>query len=207
LGAENRAWKRFDRAAAGIYAAAAERQIGSPEPMRVALYEPDIPQNTGAILRLAACLGVAVDVIEPTGFVITDRKLRRAGLDYIAASHMQTHRSWPAFLEARAAQACSATASSPNASASRLVLLSTAGEVSHLDWRFRADDILMVGRESEGVPDAVARACDGRIRIPIRPGLRSLNVATALAIVLGEALRQCALFPEQGADALKRING
>jgi tRNA (cytidine/uridine-2'-O-)-methyltransferase len=173
--------------------------------MRVALYEPDIPQNTGAILRLAACLGVGVDVIEPTGFVMTDRKLRRAGLDYIAATHMQTHPSWQAFQEQRLA---------PNTGTSppRLVLLTTAGDASHLDWRFRSDDILMVGRESEGVPDAVAEACDGRVRIPIRPGLRSLNVATALAIVLGEALRQCGLYPDQdhsdqdAAEALRRIN-
>jgi tRNA (cytidine/uridine-2'-O-)-methyltransferase len=172
--------------------------------MRVALYEPDIPQNTGAILRLAACLGVAVDVIEPTGFVMTDRKLRRAGLDYIAATHMQTHPSWQAFQEQRLAT------NNIGASPPRLVLLTTAGNTSHLDWRFRSDDILMVGRESEGVPDSVAEACDGRVRIPIRPGLRSLNVATALAIVLGEALRQCGLYPDQvhpdQAEALRRIN-
>jgi tRNA (cytidine/uridine-2'-O-)-methyltransferase len=165
--------------------------------MRIALYEPDIPQNTGAILRLAACLGVAVDVIEPTGFVMTDKRLRRAGLDYIAATHMQTHRSWPAFQVARA------TTNTTGMPPPRLVLLTTAGETSHLDWRFRPDDILMVGRESEGVPDTVAAACDGRVRIPIRPGLRSLNVATALAIVLAEALRQCGLFPDQGAQALQ----
>jgi tRNA (cytidine/uridine-2'-O-)-methyltransferase len=159
--------------------------------MRLALYEPDIPQNAGAILRLAACLGVAVDIIEPTGFVMTDRKLRRAGLDYIAAATMRTHRSWRAFDDARLG------ASLP----SRLVLLTTAGDVSHVDFRFRPGDILMAGRESEGVPESVAAACDARIRIPIRGGLRSLNVATALAIVLGEALRQCALYPEQRACA------
>jgi tRNA (cytidine/uridine-2'-O-)-methyltransferase len=165
--------------------------------MRIALYEPDIPQNTGAILRLAACLGVGVDVIEPTGFAMTDRKLRRAGLDYIAATTMQTHRSWRAFDEARLG------AEIP----SRLVLLSTAGETSHLDFRFRPDDVLMAGRESEGVPEAVAAACDARIRIPIAPGLRSLNVATALAIVVGEALRQCGLYPEQTAvRSLNQIN-
>jgi tRNA (cytidine/uridine-2'-O-)-methyltransferase len=154
--------------------------------MRLALYEPDIPQNTGAILRLAACLGVGVDVIEPTGFVITDRKLRRAGLDYIAATTMQTHRSWAAFNDARLAAAAPP----------RLILLTTTGDVSHIDVRFRADDILMAGRESEGVPEAVASIADARVRIPIRPGLRSLNVATALAIVLGEALRQTSLYPE-----------
>lgn len=155
--------------------------------MRLALYEPDIPQNTGAILRLAACLGVAVDVIEPTGFVMTDRKLRRAGLDYIARTTLKTHRSWRAFDDERRA-----AASTP-----RLVLLTTAGETAHIDFRFRPDDILMAGRESEGVPAAVAEACDARIRIPIRSDLRSLNVATALAIVLGEALRQLNLYPEQ----------
>ncbi|HTI87543.1 MAG TPA: tRNA (cytidine(34)-2'-O)-methyltransferase [Alphaproteobacteria bacterium] len=171
--------------------------------MRVALYEPDIPQNTGAILRLAACLGVTVDVIEPTGFVMTDKRLRRAGLDYIAATHMQTHRSWQSFQDRRlATNSTGSTTGAPP----RLVLLTTAGDSSHLDWRFRADDILMVGRESEGVPATVANACDGRIRIPIRPKLRSLNVATALAIVLGEALRQCGLYPDEDAEALRRIN-
>jgi tRNA (cytidine/uridine-2'-O-)-methyltransferase len=155
--------------------------------MRLALYEPDIPQNTGAILRLASCLGVAVDVIEPTGFVMTDRKLRRAGLDYIAQATLQTHRSWTAFNDARSAAARPA----------RLVLLTTAGDISHIDFRFHDDDILMAGRESEGVPVAVAEACDARVRIPIRPGLRSMNVATALAIVLGEALRQTDLYPAQ----------
>jgi tRNA (cytidine/uridine-2'-O-)-methyltransferase len=165
--------------------------------MRLALYEPDIPQNTGAILRLAACLGVAVDIIEPTGFVISDRKLRRAGLDYIAQTTLKTHRSWHAFDEARRA----------SAKPPRLVLLTTAGETSHVDFRFRADDILMAGRESEGVPPSVAAACDAGLRIPIRPGLRSLNVATALAIVLGEALRQLDLYPSQtAAQPLKQIN-
>jgi tRNA (cytidine/uridine-2'-O-)-methyltransferase len=197
LGAEIRARKRSVDllTAAVVDAGSPDRKLRTS--MRIALYEPDIPQNTGAILRLAACLGVAIDVIQPTGFVMTDRKLRRAGLDYIAAGHMQTHPSWRAFQEARLAELAPP----------RLVLLTTSGETSHLDWRFRPDDILMVGRESEGVPDDVARACDGRVRIPIRPGLRSLNVATALAIVLGEALRQCGLFPDQTAtEALKQIN-
>ena len=125
--------------------------------MRLALYEPDIPQNTGAILRLAACLGVAVDVIEPTGFVMTDRKLRRAGLDYIAQTTLQTHRSWSAFDSERRAAVQPA----------RLVLLTTSGDTSHIDFRFRADDILMAGRESEGVPEAVSAVCDARIRIPM----------------------------------------
>ena len=162
--------------------------------MRLALYEPDIPQNTGAILRLAACLGVAVDVIEPTGFVMTDRKLRRAGLDYIAQTTLKTHRSWSAFNDERRAAA----------PPPRLVLLTTAGDTSHVDFRFRAADILMAGRESEGVPETVAVACDARLRIPIAPQSRSLNVATALAIVLGEALRQLDLYPEQVLAQAKR---
>ena len=122
--------------------------------------------------------------------------LRRAGLDYIAATTLQTHRSWPAFEAARRAEA----------PPPRLVLLTTAGATSHIDFRFRPDDILMAGRESEGVPDSVAQVCDARLRIPIRPGLRSLNVATALAIVLGEALRQLGLYPEQAAAPLREID-
>lgn len=153
--------------------------------MRVALYEPDIPQNTGAILRLATCLGVAVDIIEPAGFVMTDKRLKRAGMDYIDRASIRTHASWRAFEAART--------SAP--AAHRLVLLTTSGDTSHVAFRFRPDDILMVGRESVGVPADVEAAADARIRIPIREGLRSLNVATALAIVLGEALRQLDLYP------------
>lgn len=153
--------------------------------MRVALYEPDIPQNTGAILRLAACLGVGVDVIEPAGFVMTDKRLKRAGMDYIERATIRSHASWRAFEAAR-------DASHPPP---RLALLTVSGETPHVAFRFRADDILMVGRESVGVPAKVEAAADARIRIPIRSGLRSLNVATALAIVLGEALRQLDLYP------------
>lgn len=161
--------------------------------MRVALYEPDIPQNTGAILRLAACLGVGVDIIEPAGFVMTDKRLKRAGMDYIERATMRSHASWRAFEGARAA-------SRPSP---RLALLTVSGETSHVAFRFQPDDILMVGRESVGVPAEIEAAADARIRIPIRPGLRSLNVATALAIVLGEALRQLGLYPGE-APALGR---
>ena len=150
--------------------------------MRLALFEPDIPQNTGAILRLAACFGVAVDVIEPLGFVLDDRRLRRAGLDYAARVALARHESWQRYLAAR--------------DSGRLLLLTTAGSVPYHRFAFRADDTLLLGRESSGVPDAVHAAADARLAIPLRPGLRSLNVALAAAMVLGEALRQTGQMPE-----------
>jgi tRNA (cytidine/uridine-2'-O-)-methyltransferase len=146
--------------------------------MRLALYQPDIAQNTGTMLRLAACLGVGVDVIAPTGFDMTDRALRRAGLDYLAHVEIARHASFADFEAAR------------QRSGSRLVLLTTRAELAYTSFAFEATDILLVGRESAGVPEAVHQAADARLRIPIRPGLRSLNVAVAAAMVLGEALRQ-----------------
>jgi tRNA (cytidine/uridine-2'-O-)-methyltransferase len=151
--------------------------------LRLALFEPDIPQNTGALLRLAACLGVGVDVIEPCGFLFEDRRLRRAGLDYIALARLRRHASWAAFLLARSA-------------ASRLVLLTTAGTVALYDFAFAAADTILVGRESAGVPDHVHRRADARVAIPLRSPARSLNVALAGAIALAEGLRQTAQFPE-----------
>ncbi len=151
--------------------------------MRLALYEPDIPQNTGAILRLAACFGLPVDVIEPCGFVFDDRRMRRAGMDYLEHVELQRHRSWEAYRSARAGKG------------GRLILLTTKGAVPHVDVRFEATDSLLLGRESAGVPDEVHAAADLRVRIPMRPGLRSLNVAMAAAIVAGEAMRQLG-FPE-----------
>jgi tRNA (cytidine/uridine-2'-O-)-methyltransferase len=144
--------------------------------MRLALYEPDIPQNAGALLRLGACLGVALDVIEPAGFVLDDRRLKRAGMDYIAQAEWTRHVSWARFRAARGP--------------GRLVLLTTQGTVPYHRFAFRADDTLLVGRESAGVPQAVHDAADARILVPMRPGARSLNVALAAALVLGEALRQ-----------------
>jgi tRNA (cytidine/uridine-2'-O-)-methyltransferase len=144
--------------------------------MRLALYEPDIPQNTGAILRLCACLGVAVELIEPFGFVWDDRHLKRAGMDYLDQVALTRLRSWEAFQMAP--------------KAGRLILLSTHGTIAYHRFAFRPDDTLLLGRESAGVPDAVHRAADARVVIPLRPGLRSLNVALAAALVLGEALRQ-----------------
>ncbi len=150
--------------------------------MRLALFEPDIPQNTGALLRLAACFGVAVDLIEPFGFLFDDRRVRRAALDYVAQVAMRRHESWTAFAAAR----------DP---ASRLVLLTTGGDVPLHDFAFAAGDTLLLGRESAGVPDFVHEAAAARVVIPLQPGARSLNVAMAGAIALYEALRQTGQLP------------
>jgi len=152
--------------------------------MRLALYQPDIPQNTGTILRLAACLGVPVDVIGPTGFDMTDRALRRAGLDYLAHVEIERHASFAAFDVWRRAQSA------------RLVLLTSHADTPYTGFAFRPDDTLLLGRESAGVPEAVHNLVDARLRIPMRPGLRSLNVAVAAAMVLGEALRQTGGGPQ-----------
>lgn len=156
--------------------------------LRLALYQPDIPQNAGTLLRTAACLGVAVDLIEPAGFAITDRNLRRAGMDYLAAATLTRHVGWSAFEAVRRGEG------------RRLVLLTTRAATSYLDFDFRADDILLVGRESAGVPDAVHEACDARLVVPMLPGFRSLNVAIAAALVLGEAMRRTGGFPPLAAD-------
>jgi tRNA (cytidine/uridine-2'-O-)-methyltransferase len=149
--------------------------------MRIALYEPDIPQNAGTIVRLAACLGVSVDLIEPAGFVIGDRHFRRAGLDYLARAVLRRVASWEAFLAQRGSQ--------------RLVLLTTRADIAYTDFAFAADDVLLLGRESAGVPDAVHAVVDARVRVPMVGGVRSLNVAVAAAMVLGEALRQTGGWP------------
>lgn len=154
--------------------------------MRIALFQPDIPQNAGAMIRLAACLGAGVDIIEPCGFVWSEPKMRRAGMDYLDRADIVKHISWNNFLAANAAK---------GAKRSRIVLLTTRADMSHLDTAFQADDILLLGRESAGVPDEVHEAVDLRIKIPIRADMRSLNIATAASIVLGEALRQTGGFP------------
>jgi len=148
--------------------------------MQLALYQPDIPQNLGTLLRLSACMGVEVSLIEPCGFPFDDRKVRRAGMDYIDHVQLLRHNSWERFNEYRKSIQPSA----------RLVLLTTKAPLVYTDFAFAPNDILMVGRESAGVPDEVAAACDAAITIPMRPPLRSLNVAIAAAMVLGEALRQ-----------------
>lgn len=146
--------------------------------MRLALYQPDIPQNAGTLMRLAACLGIPVDMIEPAGFDTSDRHFRRAGLDYLDHLDLTRHVSFAAFDAARRHER------------RRLVLATTRASRPYWDHAFSAEDVLMVGRESAGVPDAVHAAADARIVVPMRPGLRSLNVAVAAAMVLGEAVRQ-----------------
>ncbi|MBX9862025.1 MAG: tRNA (cytidine(34)-2'-O)-methyltransferase [Hyphomicrobium sp.] len=154
--------------------------------MRLALYQPDIPQNTGTILRLAACLGVPVDLIGPAGFDSSDRSFRRAGLDYLDHVDLTRHESFEAFERHRAR-------GTPPA---RLVLLTTHADTAHFEFGFSDSDVLLLGRESAGVPEAVHDIADARVRIPVRAGLRSLNIAVAAAMVLGEALRQTRGFPE-----------
>ena len=146
--------------------------------MRIALFEPDIPQNTGTILRLAACLGVEAHIIEPAGFPTSDRAFRRAGMDYVNHVKIVRHASWDAFEAWRARAGL------------RLLLFTTRAAVSYLDHAFRPEDVLLFGRESAGVPDEVHLVADARLLIPMREGLRSLNVAMACAMAVGEALRQ-----------------
>ena len=162
--------------------------------MRLALFEPDIPQNTGTLMRLCACLGVPLDIIEPCGFILSDKKLKRAGMDYIDHLALTKHTGWDAFKTATEGQ--------------RLVLLSTKAADSFLDFKFRPDDVLLAGRESGakapgfdlaagrgGVPDHVHAYCAAKVLVPMAKGLRSLNVALASALVLGEALRQTGGYP------------
>ena len=146
--------------------------------MQIALFQPDIPQNTGTILRLCACLGADAHIIEPAGFPTSDRHFRRAGMDYLDHVALTRHDSWQKFEQWR------------NEAGFRLVLLTTKGAASYLDFSYRPDDVLLFGRESAGVTAEVAAAADAQLAIPIRPGLRSLNVAMAAAMALGEALRQ-----------------
>lgn len=142
---------------------------------RLALYQPDIPQNAGTLLRLGACTGVGVDIIEPCGFILDDKRMKRSVMDYADHVDLERHINWAAFLAQRRG---------------RLVLLTTRAAVPYTQVAYRPDDILLLGRESAGVPDAVHDAADIRVLIPMRPGTRSLNVAVAAAMVLGEVLRQ-----------------
>jgi tRNA (cytidine/uridine-2'-O-)-methyltransferase len=150
--------------------------------LRLALFEPDIPQNTGSLLRLAACYAVAVDLIEPCGFLLDDRRFRRALLDYGLNVALRRHSSWASFLADHSPEA-------------RLVLMTTAGTIPLHSFAFVCNDTILLGRESAGVPDAVHRAASARVVIPLCPPARSLNVALAGAIALSEALRQTGLFP------------
>lgn len=148
--------------------------------MRIALYQPEIAQNVGAVLRLGACFGVAVDLIEPMGFEWDDKRVRRTAMDYIDAVSVTRHASFGAFR---------------NGGDARLILLSTKGDRSPYEFAFATDDILLFGKESAGVPGDVAAQCDAILRIPIRADVRSLNLATAAALALGEALRQTESLP------------
>ena len=145
----------------------------------LALYQPDIPQNVGAAIRLCACLGCGLHIIEPCGFPWDVRKIRQSAMDYYDAARLERHGSWEKFREQRRG---------------RLVLLTTKGAVPYTDFTFQPDDILVAGRESAGVPEDVHNAADARLLIPMRPGFRSLNVINAAAMVLGEALRQTSLM-------------
>jgi len=150
--------------------------------MRLALFQPDIPQNLGAALRLGACLGVPVDVIEPCGFPLSDRAVRRAAMDYAAKAEVSRHDSWRRFLE------------SPRRAEGRLVLFTTTGAQPYHSFAYAPGDLLLFGRESAGVPAEVHEAAQARLFIPLAAGARSLNVVTAAAMALGEALRQTGGF-------------
>ena len=152
--------------------------------LNLALYQPDIPQNCGTLLRMCACLGVSASIIEPAGFPVSDRHFRRSGMDYLDQVHIERHMSWVRFQDwARA-----------GAKPRRIVLLSTKAAVAYTQFAFQPDDILLLGRESAGVPEDVHHAADARILVPMRPMMRSLNIAVAAAMVLGEALRQTSGF-------------
>lgn len=160
-------------------------------PPHLALFQPDIPQNTGTLIRMGACLGFVVDIIEPAGFPTADRDFLRAGMDYIDLAEVHRHASWAAFDHWR------------RAANRRLVLVETGAGIAYTDFAFAPGDILLFGRESAGTPAEVAASCDAHITIPMRPNVRSLNVALAAAIVMSEALRQTATLPvplPQGSD-------
>jgi tRNA (cytidine/uridine-2'-O-)-methyltransferase len=151
--------------------------------IRIVLFQPDIAQNTGTLLRLAACLGLTVDIVEPAGFPVSDKSFRRSGMDYLDHVAWKRHDDFAAFEGWRVAEG------------RRLVLMTTRAALPYPAFAFRAGDVVMAGRESAGVPDEVHAAADARILIPMRPGLRSLNVAVSVAMVAGEALRQLGAFP------------
>ncbi|WP_089174340.1 TrmH family RNA methyltransferase [Bosea sp. AS-1] len=157
--------------------------------LRLALFQPDIPQNAGTMLRMAACLGLGVDIVEPAAFDVSDRHFRRSGMDYLERAAVMRHDSFRTFEEWRRAEG------------RRLVLAETDGATALPDFAFRPSDIVMVGRESAGVTAEVRNAAGASLHIPMRPGLRSINVALAAAMVMGEALRQTGGFPgRQEAD-------
>lgn len=149
--------------------------------MRIALYQPEIPGNVGAILRIAACFSVCVDIIEPCGFVFSDARMKRAGMDYIDHVEIVRHTDWESFVAS---------------SQGRLILLSSKAQTRLTDFAFQESDVLLMGQESAGVPDGVRDACAVRVRIPLNPAVRSLNISVATGIALAEALRQTGRLPE-----------
>ena len=153
--------------------------------MELALFQPDIAQNAGTLMRLGACLATPVNIIEPCGFPFGTKDMRRAVMDYTDIADIQKHASWAQFLQAKAGK--------------RLVLLTTKASVCYTDFKFAPDDILLLGRESSGVPEDVHQRVDGRVTIPMQASARSINVAVSAAMVLGEALRQTNAFPAQPA--------
>ena len=152
--------------------------------MRIALYQPEIPPNVGTIIRLGACLDIPVDIIEPCGFPFSDKSLRRAGMDYLDQADVTRHVSWAKVLEIR-----------DTGTTRRLILLTTKGAVPYTSFNFAATDTLLFGREGAGVPPDVHAAADARLYVPMKAGTRSLNVALAVAMVAGEAMRQTGDFP------------
>ncbi len=151
--------------------------------MRIALYQPDIPQNCGAMMRLCACMGVGMDVIEPCGFAWDERKIRKSAMDYFDQANIMRYSSWERFYDS-----CHGKA--------RIILMTTKASVPYHRFAFEPDDILLAGRESAGVPDFIHERADGRIFVPMTQGARSLNVVNATSMILGEALRQTGLLPE-----------
>ena len=164
------------------FAPATAETDSSAGAVRLALYQPDIPGNAGNMLRTAAALGVPVDLIGPLGFVLDDKRLKRAGMDYLKHAEIVRHVSWEAFRGGLGRR--------------RLLLLTTGGDTAYTDFKFRPGDVIVVGQESAGVPERIHAMAAARLRIPLRPGLRSLNVAAAAAMVLGEVLRQLNGFPK-----------
>lgn len=150
---------------------------------RLALYQPDIPQNTGAAIRLCACMGIGLDIIEPCGFVWDTRKIRQSAMDYYDMAALERHDSWERFLEYYKGS-------------QRIILMTTKAAIPYTDFNFQPDDILLAGRESAGVPDHVHDSCDGRIVLPMKKGIRSMNIINASSMILGEALRQTGGFQQ-----------
>jgi tRNA (cytidine/uridine-2'-O-)-methyltransferase len=167
-------WRCFNE----TFPACIDPDTALAQPMQIALFQPDIAQNTGTILRLCACLGIDAHIIEPAGFPVSDRLFRRAGMDYLDHVSLTRHDSWSTFEDWRAAQG------------TRLLLFTTKAATDYRDFHYQTSDILLFGRESAGVTDAVVEAADARLVIPINPGLRSLNVAMTAAMAAGEAMRQ-----------------